>query len=507
MYRFQLVVIFLICFSFTNSYSHGDREAIWDMDRNELSELENKLNQQKQELLLALDEAFRIGFSASSLQRPYTFASVNSEVDIPRSVLNRVIVASMQLEISTVEKYLFCNSCEHSLEKDLSGHPEKDKVKHFIYSIWEKAKSSFALFFKEIPVSVWKRIIHASAYSRHISSSMRYQANAYGKVSMIAGATGFSVAYGMTELAEVFIAGPFHFLCQVNYFWSLAFGTAIASLSRDVKTLLLYDKANKPVWNRILQAFTQYRSYKSLHKIENRVLYQTLAGDKGQAIYEEITKLKAYSTNLEPILRDTTPLRSVAADSLLWAEVVSSLKHPEPIERGQQKLFQTEIESIFTSQSSTFEGLYRWRDLASSLRTMLRLFRSDLEVQNQLHVNRQANLSVLGQIDAELRVLDLFMHSWLQQVRHTRVVLDVGEQSHWLRNILSEMTSLAIEATDTNFDKNANEARLRSLQTSLRLSVERATPASFATPGADHLDLTLKNQLQLAPICSDLFAS
>jgi hypothetical protein len=64
---------------------------------------------------------------------------------------------------------------------------------------------------------------------------MRYQSAAYGTGSMIAGAAGFAVAYSATEVAEsVYLVG-LHFLCQANYFWSIAFGTAIATLSRDLK--------------------------------------------------------------------------------------------------------------------------------------------------------------------------------------------------------------------------------------------------------------------------------
>lgn len=64
---------------------------------------------------------------------------------------------------------------------------------------------------------------------------------------MAAGAAGFGLAFGVTEVAESMFMGPFHFVCKANYLWSVAFGTAIASLSRDLKTFFLFEKDGKPL--------------------------------------------------------------------------------------------------------------------------------------------------------------------------------------------------------------------------------------------------------------------
>jgi hypothetical protein len=62
---------------------------------------------------------------------------------------------------------------------------------------------------------------------------------------------------------------------------------------------------------------------------------------------------------------------------------------------------------IFNPSQHSATEIYLWRDLAASYRSLLKIFRHELNVKAQLSGEYQA-LQLLGQLDAWFRQLDLF---------------------------------------------------------------------------------------------------
>lgn len=496
MRKFTVLFSFALgLFTGTVSHAHGDETPLWALNPTERLELQKTIERHREDLIKALDEAAKYGVDVDSLQRPYHLDSNKEVATVPRSVLNRVVMASLNLEVESTRMYVFCESgCEHSLFKDLQGHAEREKALGTIRGLWPKIKSSFTMLFRDIPVGVWMRVIHASSYSRSLMMSARYQAKAYGHLAMLAGAAGFGVAFGVTEVAESMFMGPLHIVCQANYFWSLAFGTAIASLSRDLKTLLLFEKDGTSIFRRVAQTFSNFASLRSSLQIEKRILFQTLTGTEDSETFQKLTKRDAQSSVLEPLLEKISAQRAVASDQMLWSELAWELKNPTRLSSkaptARTRLFETELSKIFDPSAKTEDAVRRWQDLNASLRVMLRMFRQDIEVRHMISRDQKPVIGVLGRLDAELRRLDLFMFSKLKSSSLTSPAENLLS-IEWLRNVVSEWLSLAIATSSTASeparDMKSIELRLSHLKAILEASIRRGHPISVAPEGFRNL--------------------
>ncbi len=176
-----------------------------------------------------------------------------------------MILESLNLESASAKLYVFCEAgCDHSLFKDLAGDAHRKEAVQAVRGLWPKIVGSFALLWRDIPIAAWKRLIHSSRYLRSLLGSARHQAKAYG---------------------------------GANYFWSVAIAAAVASFSRDIKTLFLFEKNGTTLFKRVAQAFSGYRSLQSTQRLEKRILFRTLAGDDGFEKLSKRTHTRACSKN------------------------------------------------------------------------------------------------------------------------------------------------------------------------------------------------------------------
>lgn len=483
----SLFSLVLVLFVGATTHAHGDEKPLWALNKAQRIELQQTIERHRQELLKALDEAAKYGVDTESLQRPYQLDSNKEVANVPRSVLNRVIMASLNLEVESTRMYVFCETgCEHSLFKDLAGHPKRAEAVGVIRTLWPKLKTSFTMLFRDIPAGIWMRMIHASSYTRSIMMNARYQSKAYGRISMLAGAAGFGVAFGVTEVAESMFMGPLHIVCQANYFWSIAFGTAIASLSRDIKTLLLFEKDGKSIFRRIGQTFSNFASLRNAQQIEKRILFQTLTGSGDTETFEKLTKRDAQSSVLEPLLEKISAKQAVAADQMLWSELAWALKDKSKVSAdvpaARTRLFDTEMQKIFDASAKNGEPSHRWQDLNASLRVILKMFRNEVEVRHMITRRQKPQIKTLGQLDAQLRRLDLFMFSKLEGSSLSSPAQN-AQSAEWLRNIVSEWLSLAVETSSGTADMKNIELRLAHLKAILDASIRKGNNIGVAPEG------------------------
>lgn len=501
------------------TFAHSDSEAIWEMNRAELTELEKSIEPFRRELVSALAEATTIGVDPATLTRPYRYDSDMMVANVPRSVLNRVIVASMELEIETMRSYIFCDGCEHSLLKDLADHPKRTEAVTLVRRIWPFIKGSFRLLFKEIPISVWARTIHTSNYLRSVRAAARYQSNAYGTVSMVAGTAAFGTMFAATEMVETAYAGPLHLVCKANYFWSVAVGTAVSSFAREFKTLLAFEKDGKTLLSRLQQAFLNFSDLRSLQKLEKRVLFHTLLSEEGLSAFKKLSRRDSHSGLLEPLLEKMSATQAIAADGLMWSELIAVLYRDELENRipstEREKLFDQELERLFAVDANAITARLRWQDLSGSLRVILRAFYNSSAVRHQLHQNQADVLRLLGRLDLELRTLDLFVFSWL--ANHDAKLEDPRrstEAANWIRNMVSEWLTLSILVSSAAIDAKSIEIRLQHFASVLKASIRRGAPLDIAPEGARGLASTLQRERYLLKsdrhsdrrLCEELFA-
>lgn len=471
--------------------AHADQKNPWEMTPTELTALQESILRHRQEFLTALNQAANNG--VYDQQRPYRFDSDSQVVNIPKSVLNQVIVSSLNLETAQMKMYLFCESgCEHSLVKDLAGHARQKETVSALRALWPKIKSSFAVLWHDIPVGTWKRVIHAAAYSRWLAGKAKYQAKAYGTFSMTAGAAGFGAAFAVTEVAESMFMGPLHFVCQANYLWSMAFGSAIASLSRDLRAMFLFEKETSSFLRRIRNVFSTMGTIRNARRIENRILFRTLASEEGLGQFEKLTQRQALSSTLAPLMEKLSAKKAVASDTLLWSEVAWKLRtanDPKNLSENsietsiqpRERLFDTELLKIFSPEISRDETLRRWQDLNASLRTLLRVFRNDTELQNLISRDQGPWLKIQGQLDAELRKVDLFMLSYIPKLNTSSEGGPI--EAAWLKNILGEWMSLAIESSSGSAELRVVELRRAHLESIVDSSVRQGKPIALAPEG------------------------
>lgn len=495
-----MLLAFLVCYAEAH-----DEAPVWTLETHDLAELNHTIETKRVTLLTAILGAIEDGVDTADTGRPYRFDSNDRTVDIPRGVLNRVILSSLDLEIATTEKYVFCESgCDESLAKDFVNHPQKSLVVRTIRHLWPKVKSSFAILWKDIPLGVWTRMIHAARYSRHLQANILYQSKAYGKIPMAFGAIGFASAFSVTEIAETLFMGPVHFVCKANYFWSVAFGSAIASLSRDLRTLILFDKNNRSLAERGVQAFSQFRSIRSTQRLEKRILFHSLAEANGLDTTAKLTRRKAQTTLLEPLLESISHEGAVASDSLLWADVSWEMQIEADTNRKGiiEKLFGAELDRFSTADSTGGQMTARWQDLHASLRVMLRIFRDGLKVEQLLYRDRKPEIRIFGELDRSLRTLDLLMQTYFS----TRRSSTSADSSRWLRFVLQEWLALAVETSNGSHDLAAVLVRFSRLKRTIDDAVRSADfKVPFTTQG-DPLRTALSRELSPRR-CDLLFVS
>ncbi len=513
-------LLFLVFVIWTSSANAHDEKPLWLMNEAELSELDKTIAQHRLDLLSAMNEALVSGISTSRFQRDYRFDTDTEVMDIPRSVLNRVIISSLELETASMKRYLACGlSCDHSLETDLKGHHGAHEKANAIRQLWPKVKSSFRILWFDVPVGVWLRTIHAARYSRTIGANIHYQATAYGRFSMVLGATAFGAAFGVTELAESMFMGPLHLVCQANYFWSVALGAAVAGLSRDVKALLLFEHDRHSFTERFSQATTNFFKSRRLRQFEDRVLFKTLS-DGGIERFEKITRRQAHVSILQPLLERISPAQAVALDTLLWSELANSVADQrKPRFRfatdQREHLFASELAKLFSADTTPEKAVAHWQDHHASIRTFLRIVRNDMKVRHQQTGTAAAALRALGQLDIDLRRLDLFNLAWLTKYGGQAESQDREAMAQWLRHILSEFVSLAIETSADGADLKATALRRKQLTKELTTTVRRGHPNKSTSErpadGTERLEAAFRNELASlaararARTCSSMF--
>lgn len=474
--------------------AHDDVEPIWTKTPHELIELQASIQRHRESLILALQDAMTAGVPVSALNRPYSLYSNREVLNVPRSVLNRVIVSSLQLELASAELYLFCETgCEHSLKQDLANHPESAKAVGITRRLWPKTRRAFEFLWYDIPIQAWYRTLQARTYvavyakshARSLAANLRYQVNAYGPVSMMAGAAGFATAFGISEIAESMFMGPVHIVCKANYFWSVAFGTAIASLSRDLRTFLLFEKNGKSIFKRLRGAFGSMRVLRSDRKLETRILFRTITGESGVEAFGKMTKREAYSSILEPLLDAPTAQQAVATDPLLWSEIATGLDRSVQPAVGaedssdveKRRLFETELELITNPRLADSRiALARWMDLHASLRSILKIASNSVLVEHQIYPDRASSLRLMGRLDLMLRTTDLFMISWIG--KRTTEAEAAKDSATWLQDMLSEWLSLTLESSRPRTDAPAIEARIRDFEITLKNSIREGKPGA-----------------------------
>ncbi|CAN5666452.1 hypothetical protein BH10BDE1_BH10BDE1_15830 [soil metagenome] len=496
----NLVILLSIFVLSSRTFAHSDAEPLWAMDNDELAQLEKTISEHRIALLNAMNDAINYGVPVLGGQRNYRFDSDREVVDIPRSVLNRVIMSSLELETATMKRYLGCEAgCEHSLAQDLAGTPNSKEAVTVIRSLWPKMKASFAIVWKDIPVGIWMRTINSARYSRSLAASGRYQSKAYGGIAMVMGAASFGAAFAATEVLETMFMGPLHFVCKANYFWSVAFGAAVAGLSRDLKTLLLFEKDEKSFAKRFLQALSNFASLKNAQRLEKRILFKTLAADSIEQ-FHKISRRAAHSSVLEPLLDKISARQSIAADPLLWSELVASISETKAPKKfrlaggAQEALFQAEVDKIVDIDITAAQARARWQDMNASMRVVLRIFRNGLEVSHQLHHDQADRLRALGLLDMQLRTLDLFNLSWLSK-RANRVGRAEAEGlADWLRNVVSEWMALAIETTTADADLRAVELKRNNLNGIIAAAIRRGEPVMVSPEGPRDLRAAIERE-------------
>lgn len=78
--------------------AHPDAAPAWAMSASDLKQLEARIERHRVELISALSAASQTGVPLADLTRPYRFESNKEVANIPRSILNRVMMASLNLE-------------------------------------------------------------------------------------------------------------------------------------------------------------------------------------------------------------------------------------------------------------------------------------------------------------------------------------------------------------------------------------------------------------------------
>lgn len=433
--------------------------------------LNERIELHRQALITALDEAAKYGVAASTLERPYYVDSNDLAINIPRSVLNRVIMTSLQLELDTTERYFFCSDgCERSLERDLADHPEAVKATQLIRAGWVRIKYGFIELVRDVSIGVWARATHKVNYARSIANSIRYQRKAYGNVSIAAGAAAFGVAFGATEAAESVALGPLHLACQANYFWSLAIGSWTASLSRNVRALLLFGSNERSFLTRVFDSVRAARAMRAFRKVQNRILL----GDTGAGVSpEKVSRKAAYTGALHDVLAENSARSTVAADPLLWSELV--VKEHITLFGGlglgdKEILFGNEIDRIFELKGKY--GLGLWMDLHASLRTILALGRRNLTARHILAAGHGPAILALGTLDKELQNIDVTVQ---------RLLMQRGREASlapWLRETVQTWMRLAFETLTPEFNAIEHASKVGTMHVQIERVIRAGQTAS-----------------------------
>lgn len=451
--------------------AHTDAKPIWALSNQEAEELLASLQVSRQRLKTALIEAEQYGVPSQQLIRPYFYDSSTDVVDVPRSVLNRVINASLDLEIDEMKSYVFCEkACEFSLKGDGAS---RQQIK-IIRSLWPRIQSVFRGLFQEIPTALWARVINGRSYFRSVAADWVYHSNAYGRVPIVFGATAFAVSFGISEIAESVMMGPLHVVCQANYFWSLAFASAVASLSRDLKNVVLFDSSKVSIWSRMFSIHSRFGVIRSANQFQSRVLFQTLNGFEKVSFREAVVQGR---------LRESLAARWVGADQLLWSELLARAEKTTDVREtrvsGLQTLFEDEIERVVLQEG----GDRLWFDMHASLRTLLRGFRESIEAQHIHSASAVFELSALGQLDRSLRSMDVFVQLWL----HSRTGAErTAHQVEWLKAMVREWFELSFEVSEHSTErpwdaesKREIEMKFDHFNSLLNESIRRGEPVNL----------------------------
>lgn len=465
--RNLLVPSLLFLLLTTQSALGHEAKPVWALNSAEQAELRHVLEESERSLIQALSDAAEYRASET---REFFHDSESELAKIPRSILNRVLQHSLDLETAQMKSYLFCESgCEQSAKQQGLSQNELQTVR----GLWPKIRASFALLFKEIPHGAWLRTIHFIKYSRSIGAEYHYQKSAYGRFALLAGASAFTGAFVATEIAESMFMGPLHIVCQANYLWSLAFASTIASLSRDVKAALSFNSKHESFLQRLFGAYGRYSLLRRERALEDRVLIKswlTVASSQKTADSQrKLTRREAQIQILTPILEaelESPIRRSFAMDRFLWSELVArtgleSASELKPIGTGFSEAWDRELENL--GRKSQDEVRLWWRDAHASLRTLLRLQTIHSQTLHTLGERQQVTLRQLGSLDHTLRLWD------------TTVILSLKTQAGWdsesrirLQRVTGEWLSLLLALKES--DTKSFDLRLRYLEELMKIA-------------------------------------
>lgn len=426
--RNLLVPSLLFLLLTTQSALGHEAKPVWALNSAEQAELRHVLEESERSLIQALSDAAEYRASET---REFFHDSESELAEIPRSILNRVLQHSLDLETAQMKSYLFCESgCEQSAKQQGLSQNELQTVR----GLWPKIRASFAL---------------------------------------LAGASAFTGAFVATEIAESMFMGPLHIVCQANYLWSLAFASTIASLSRDVKAALSFNSKHESFLQRLFGAYGRYSLLRRERALEDRVLIKswlTVASSQKTADSQrKLTRREAQIQILTPILEaelESPIRRSFAMDRFLWSELVArtgleSASELKPIGTGFSEAWDRELENL--GRKSQDEVRLWWRDAHASLRTLLRLQTVHSQTLHTLGDRQQVTLRQLGALDRTLRLWD------------TTVILSLKTQAGWdsesriwLQRVTGEWLSLLLALKES--DTKSFDLRLRYLEELMKIA-------------------------------------
>jgi len=424
------------------AFAHGDHdEALWEMTADELSDVNRRIEKQIRIFNHELHQALTSESHLPSEERSYFFDGKEEGLRIPRTLTTRVLVAAVDLEILETEKALFCRSqCNNPLSKE---ERYQDGL-GFLKMHWPQIKS----LFKEISLPFINRIEHRQAYYRFLQTQVAYKSKSYGPVSMAVGATGTAVTFATTEAIETLalsslggVGAVMHFACKANYFWSIAVGTALASVARDVKSIYAYQASSRSWVEGLKNIYKVLKTKRALKAIKEKVIVvQTEKMISGLSFR---TQKKAVTDTPESLLNSPS-FRSLAlGEELIWTELLGLNTHPN--ERVQNHSLHEEFKKMIASS----QGLFIWQDQLASLQLLLKAVRTHKEALHIQEKYQLKTLQALGRLDLALRKVDLFLTLWISSSSSDK---DLVRDSQWLAETYAEWLSLLLTINKEGVD-------------------------------------------------------
>lgn len=486
-----------------SALAHADREeeALWELSADQLADLDRRIETQIQLFSSLLQQAMLAEAQLPSEQRNYAFDFAEGGVSIPRSLTTRALMAAVDLELLEQERNIFCGRrCSHT-------HGKKALFTQHMgwwHRNWPKVKKIFKDNATEFIQAVSSRAKHKQAYWRFLRAEAAFKSQSYGSASMIVGAAATSVTFVGTEAVETFvlsfaggIGAVLHFACKANYFFSVAVGTTVASLARDVKASYTFSSENAAWFQGLRNLRTIVKARRELNDIKSKTL--VVEYEKARAKINRYTHEDAISETPESILKSSAFRPLALADDFLWAEILGFGKP------STETVSHESLESEFKEMLSSPKILLQWQDARSALSIVLngiRVSRQALHIRENSQLN---SLRSLGQLDLALRKFDFFMTLWLQKPVQRS---DLKHSVLWLNGLYSEILALLITINrDGVVDSNRKdlEVRIASVAQNIEQSNREGAPTFYRLLGKTRLLDVLTKYSSGVSVCGGLF--